>query len=296
MRPYKEEKHNISRLSVVAIVLLSIVTLILACKVLDELSDARKSRDYWDELQGSVTVMAERKGEALPEPTPGVKAVPREEAIAEVPPEEEAEPVTPEIVIPDAVDFDRLHAVSEDAVAWLFAPGTLINYPVAQAEDNDYYLHRLLDGTEAGGGTLFADYRCSADFSDYNTVIYGHHMKNGSMFASLLGYRDSAYYAAHPVMYLYLPGTRCTLELIAGYTTDAYDIAYSVPATKEMRDEIISQALGKSSFISGVTAGGEDRIVTLSTCSYDYDDARYVVIGRIVENQQTDNPGGFPLL
>ena len=103
------------------------------------------------------------------------------------------------------------------------------------------------------------------------------------MFAEIVNYRNPAYYEEHPVMYLYLPGKRYKLELIAGYTTSVEDKIFSAPATKEERDEILNHADRVSSFISGITAGGEDKLVTLSTCSYAYDDARYVVIGRIVE-------------
>ena len=84
-------------------------------------------------------------------------------------------------------------------------------------------------------------------------------------------------------MYLYMPGHRYKLELIAGYTTNINDLIYSIPATKEERYEIIDHACMVSSFISGVAIGEEDKLVTLSTCSYAYDEARYVVIGRIVD-------------
>lgn len=127
------------------------------------------------------------------------------------------------------------------------------------------------------------DCRNNADLSDWNTVIYGHNMKNGTMFASLLNYCKEDYYEKHPVMYLYTPGHRYRLELIAGYTTSVTDPVYSIPATKEDRDEIIDHACRMSSFISDVRVEDDDRLVTLSTCSYAYDNARYVVIGRIVE-------------
>ncbi len=185
--------------------------------------------------------------------------------------------------IPAAIDFDRLHEISGDAVAWIYSPDTRLNYVIAQAEDNDHYLHRLLDGSAAKGGTLFADYRCRADFSDWNTVVYGHNMKNGTMFKTLLNYQAPEYYEAHPVMYLYTPGRRQKLELIAGYTTKEDDPIYSLPASLKDRDEILDRALKASTFISDVKPGAEDRLVTLSTCSYDYDEARYVVIGRLVD-------------
>ena len=245
--------------------------LICAWKVADYLIDARRSLEYWDELRDSVIIMHTGEGTRQPENSP---AADTGESAAEG-----AEADDPNV--PAAVDFDALREISADAVAWLYAPGTGINYVVAQSGDNAYYLHRLLDGRSAAGGTLFADYRCAADFSDWNTVIYGHQMKNRTMFGTLQEYRDPAYYEEHPVMYLYVPGRRYKLELIAAYTTDVNDTVYAVPASKAERDALLAEAERKSSFRSGATVGEEDRLVTLSTCSYDYSSARYVVIARI---------------
>lgn len=243
--------------------LLSIAILVLLWKITDYLIDEHKSLDFWDDLQNSVVVANEdgQDGET-----------------------KEGEPETEEIVIPAFIDFDSLYMISEDVVAWLLSPGTKLNYVIAQAEDNDYYLRRLLNGTSASGGTLFEDCRNSADFTDWNTIVYGHNMKNGTMFAELMNYRNPSYYEEHPVMYLYLPGKRYKLELVAGYTTNVDDIIFSAPATKEERDAIFNHASRVSSFISGITLDAQDKLVTLSTCSYAYDDARYVVIGRIVED------------
>lgn len=242
-------------------IFLLVVMLVLIWKIGTYAVDMFKSADFSKKLEESVLIMEEESENDITE----------------------TEPDTEKIDIPAAIDFDSLHAVSEDAVAWLFDPGVTINYAVAQAEDNDYYLYRLLNGSEAKGGTLFVDCRNSSDFSDWNTVIYGHNMKNGTMFASLLDYRSPGYYEEHPVMYLYTPGHRYRLELVAGYTTNVNDLIYSIPATKEERDEILEHAYKVSSFISDITVTDEDKLVTLSTCSYEYDDARYVVIGRLVE-------------
>lgn len=247
-------------LALLLILFLGIGAGVLIWRIADYFIDAGKSQNYAEELRDSVAVMDEGEQKA-----------------------EDGETEDEEIEIPAFIDFDSLRAISEDAVAWLYAPGTKIDYVIAQAEDNDYYMHRLLDGTSAKGGTLFADYRCSADFTDWNTIVYGHHMKNGTMFAGLMDYRDPDFYEEHPVMYLYVPGKRYKLELIAGYTTNVEDMVFSVPVTKANRDEILDHACRSSTFVSGITAGGGDKLVTLSTCSYVYTNARYVVIGRIVE-------------
>ena len=258
----------ISRILPVAAALLSIAVLVLLWKIADHLIDERRSMNFWDDLQNAVVITDEGDQD-----------------------EESEDGEAGEIEIPELIDFDKLHEISRDAVAWLLSPGTKINYVIAQSKDNDYYLQRLLDGTAASGGTLFADCRNSADFTDWNTLVYGHNMKNGTMFAELMNYRNPSYYEEHPVMYLYIPGRRYKLELMAGYTTTVNDVIFSIPATKAGRDEVLYHAGRVSSFISGITAGGKDKLVTLSTCSYAYDDARYVVIGRIVE--ETDRTEWF---
>ena len=267
--------------------LFSTAAAVLAWKISDYLIDEKTSLDYWEELQDAVAIR-----ETAPPPTGKAEPTPAPKEDGQAEAEPEPEPTEPDI--PAAIDFNALREISGNAVAWLYAPGMNINYVVAQSGDNAYYLRRLLDGTYASGGSLFTDYRCSADFSDWNTVIYGHQMNNGTMFGELANYRDPAYYAEHPVMYLYVPGKRYTLELIAGYTTDVYDTVYSLPATKGDRDEILDRAARKSSFVSGVTAGEEDKLVTLSTCAYDYANARNVLISRIVEDgmYQAERPEG----
>lgn len=254
------------------------VALIAVWRIAASLIDERKSLDFWEELQNSVVIMEETGPPDDVRPSSG--------------PDRQGQPTgTPEPVeplddpsVPAAIDFDALYEMNRDVVAWIYAPDTEINYAVAQARDNSYYLRRLLNRKGAVCGTIFADCRCSGDFTDRNTIVYGHKMDNGTMFAALAGYLDQAYYEAHPVMYIYVPGQRYRLELIAGYTTDVYDAVYYLPVSQEERDRLLAQAVEKSTFRSGVTAGEEDRLVTLSTCSYDFNNARYVVIGRLVES------------
>lgn len=181
------------------------------------------------------------------------------------------------------VDFDSLLAQCSDVVAWIVCEGTDINYPVVQSGDNSYYLRRLLNGTYNIAGTIFMDYRNQSDLSDWNTILYGHNMKNGSMFGSLPKYGEQSFYDAHPTMRLLTPEKQFEIELLAGYVTPADSGAYAFPATREERDALIEQALAASDFVSGVQVSQKDRLVTLSTCVYDYEDARYVVVGVLRE-------------
>ena len=93
---------------------------------------------------------------------------------------------------PIQVDFEALRQQNPDIIAWIYSTDTPINYPVVQSEDNSYYLRRLIDGTRNTAGTIFADFRNAPDFSDRNTLVYGHNMKNNPMFGTLSEYRKQA--------------------------------------------------------------------------------------------------------
>ncbi len=180
---------------------------------------------------------------------------------------------------PIIVDFEKLKDYNRDIVAWLYFPGTKINYPIAQSNDNDYYLHRLIDRSWNAAGTIFMDYRNEIDFSDWQTIIYGHNMKNDTMFGSLLDYRDQAYYEAHPVCYLLTPAQNYKVELFAGYVVSEDSDIYSCNLMQAELDNHVYEACQNSIFKSNVEIQSNDRIVIFSTCSYEYDGARFVLEG-----------------
>lgn len=256
----------------IATAVLGILFCISAVKSGSYVWDSHKSDQFTAELQAMVMQQTDETMELQMDPG---------EADGGIAAEEVVEPVN----IPEQMDFTPLQQISGDVKAWIFSPNTRINNVIAQGQDNEYYLHRLLNGTEAKAGTLFLDYHNQGDFSDWNTIVYGHHMKNGSMFASLVNYQSQDYYEEHPVMYLYLPGYRYRLDLIAGYTTGTEDRIYTIPGTSVEKQQLAEYAMEKSDFLTEVTVEEEDRLVTLSTCSYSYNDARYVVIAKIVEEK-----------
>lgn len=110
------------------------------------------------------------------------------------------------------VQFDELLKTNGDVIAWIYGANTHINYPVVQGSDNDYYLRHLLDGTWNDNGSIFMDCANSADFSDQNSLIYGHNMTSGAMFSNLVKYKQQAYYDQHPYLYMLTPSraTSCT--------------------------------------------------------------------------------------
>jgi len=179
------------------------------------------------------------------------------------------------------IDFEPLKAINSDIVAWLRNPGTMIDYPVMKADDYSYYLRRLPDGTANTNGSLFIDYNNASDFSEPLTVIYGHHMKSGRMFGSLKGYKVQGYYEEHPTMYLYTEQRNYRVDLLYGCVISARQWRTKAFMCAENVDTLIAYAADNTTFKSYDKYEEGDRIVALSTCSYEFDGARYVVIGRL---------------
>ncbi len=195
---------------------------------------------------------------------------------------EENGPVLP------VVDFEGLRETGPDIVAWLTLPDTPVNYPVTQTEDNEFYLDHLHDRSPGKVGCLFADYENSADFSDRNTIIYGHNMRDGSMFAELNHYKEQAYFESHPQMYLVTPEGGFVCEVFAAFTADPEESGSDAsPWRLGFRDDgAYTTWLGKmaerSVAESGVTVTSSDRVLTLSTCAPG-GEKRFVVMGKLVE-------------
>jgi sortase B len=175
------------------------------------------------------------------------------------------------------VDFDALEAISSDAIGWLYCPDTVINYPVMGAEDYTYYLRHLADGTYNFNGSLFLDYNCQRDFSDKLSVIYGHNMKTEKMFGTLVKYKSQAYFDAHPYLYLYTRERNYRIALVYGAVISAQ--AWSEGGYVQEPDGLMEYAEKNSTFVSPETYSGQERLVVLSTCSYEYEDARYFLVG-----------------
>ena len=180
------------------------------------------------------------------------------------------------------VNFDLLLDVNSDVVGWLYLKDSKVSFPVVQGKDNAEYLYWLINGEYNGAGTPFMDFRNSPDYSDRNTIIYGHNMNNGTMFADIHKYTDQAYYDSHPVIQLLTPNGDYELEIFAGYITgldaDAWQLEF---ASDEEFEDCLERARDKSAFVSPVIPTAQDRIVTLSTCSSSYLETRFVLLGVI---------------
>lgn len=185
-----------------------------------------------------------------------------------------------------SVDFDALQAINPQVVAWISSDNGAIHYPVVQGTDNDYYLNHMVDGTVNRSGSIFMDFRNASDLTDRNTFIYGHNMRNGAMFATLERYAQPGYYEQHPELLLVTSNGSYSLQVFAGCVvpgnSDVYQLSYRDDADFAA---YLEKVRTMSAFSSPVEVGMQDRLVTLSTCAYDYEDARFVLFCKPVPMQ-----------
>lgn len=256
-------KKNIRTILVVIFVILLLVFLYSTYRVTRTIHEYNESARYYDRTRKDAVVVDDKPASQAEAP---VSAPEQQRAVS-----------------PISVDFDTLMNTNADIRAWLYSPDTKIDYPVVQSKDNSYYLYRFMDGSYNPSGTLFVDYRNMSDFSSKNTVIYGHHMGDGSMLASLVEYADQTYYDEHPYMYLNTPDGNYRLDIFAGFVTwyDSRVYTFEFESRTEF-EEWVNLMRGYSDFSCSVKIGLDDRIVTLSTCTYEYDNARYVLMAKLV--------------
>lgn len=159
------------------------------------------------------------------------------------------------------VDFDNLIADYPDVVGYIYCADTKIKYVIQHGKGNDYYLTHDSHGNTNNNGSIFIEELNSGSFSDGNTIIYGHNMKTGMMFANLRNYHtDKNYYAAHPYMYIYTPSQDYRLDLYAGFVCEHDDEIYSTSLTQDQLKAMAAKSDFKANI--GVPTG---KTVTLST-------------------------------
>lgn len=156
----------------------------------------------------------------LPEETPEETGQSDKESVGDSGEKQDTEESKVYYSDPPKVNFEALRERNADVRGWIYGAGTAINYPVVQGEDNAEYLYTMFDGQENKCGSIFLDSLNESDFSDQNSIIHGHHMKNGTMFAGLVKYAEQSYYDSHPMFWLVTPEKTYRVELFAGFVTD----------------------------------------------------------------------------
>ncbi len=199
---------------------------------------------------------------------------------------EMTEPITASDTLPDDVrrslidSAQSLNSASSDALGWLYIPDTAISYPVMQSDDNDYYLSHAFDGSRLQAGSVFLDYRCEGHFLNNINIVYGHNMKNGTMLAGVLKFSDNAYFDAHRYGWLATPDTVYRIDFFSCARADWHDSLYDGGTAVS---EWVPHVCEKSVVSREMTYSNDDRFISLSTCSYEFRNARTILSGKLVE-------------
>ena len=210
--------------------------------------------------QGTEEAKAAMTEDEINEMLAGMKAT----ETAETATEEQSE------VIP--VKFEELQAVNPDIYAWITVPGTVIDYPILQhASDNTYYLMHNIDGSYGYPGCVYTENMNSKDFTDNDTVIYGHNMKNGSMFAQLHKFEDPDFFNENREVLIYLPDEVLHYTIFAAHIYDDRHLLYSFDFTdpevyQKYLDSIFSTRDMSANIDKDITVTTDDQIITLVTC------------------------------
>ena len=184
--------------------------------------------------------------------------------------------------------FFDLHKINPDIVGWITVEGTIINYPILQTKDNDYYLNRNYKGEDSRAGSIFMDYRNNVEEENRNTIVYGHRMKDDTMFNSLTNYLDEEFFKAHQTInYDTMYGSYDAEVFAAYYTTTDFDYIQTDFESDEEYASFLNEVEDKSEIEADFDVNADDQIVTLSTCDYtlDPDKGRLVVHAKIVNKQ-----------
>lgn len=192
-----------------------------------------------------------------------------------------------------------LQKENEDVAAWITIPGTVIDYPVMHTPDiPDYYYRRGFDGSYSAYGMIYMDAACALQGDEElyeaaaaegkaspNAIIYGHHMKNGTMFAALEKYSSENFYKEHPVILLDIPELSAEYEIVGVVRLPAEKLSKEFAAvlaarSKEEYESFTQYVKQHSPYDTGITAQWPEQLITLTTCEYTQKDGRLLVVAR----------------
>ena len=309
MSKKRREKRN-TMIPMVCMLLFIGLFCVASYKVITQLTTEHRENQAFDQLieQVQANRAAEENGSLTPaadaadsEATPGQedgqdvaadeakrseKAEEAEQSAAAGEPEqsskaEEAEPRMLPVYAP-------LYAQNPDFFGWIEIEGTKVNYPVMHTpRDPEHYLHLAFDGSYSSSGVPFLDGDCYMGCGNY--IVYGHHMKNGTMFASIISFRDEKYWREHPVIRFDTLYERGTYEVIGAFYSKVYSASnasafryynYTDLSDPTVFEEYMAGVKKAALYDTGIETAYGDQLLTLSTCEYSAENGRFVVVAR----------------
>lgn len=203
------------------------------------------------------------------------------------------------ITVPEKnLDWEGLWAQNEDIYAWIYIPGTNIDYPVLQHPSDDvFYLDHNLDGSAGYPGCIYTEPSWNyKGFMDRNTVLYGHDLLDGTMFTQLHNFEDEAFFQANRYAFIYMPDKVLAYDIFAAYEYTDEHLLYNYNLTsdagyQEYLDKVFGVRDMGAHFRDGVQVGIQNKIITMSTCIADKPDNRYLVQGVLLNDPDIENAG-----
>ena len=189
------------------------------------------------------------------------------------------------------ISLSALRAENPNVVGWIFLPNTAINYPIVQGEDNEHYLHYTWNNKKSVSGSIFLETTNASDFSDFRSILYGHNMADTSMFGALHRYSSADYWKIYPYVYLVTDEGVLRYEIYSSYNAEVTGKTYALDLDDRVKESFIRMTVDESVLETGIVPNVTDRLLTLSTCTGNYD-YRRVVHARLVmvEETITDSP------
>lgn len=259
--------------------------------IIQYLVSLERSNEEYEQIRSEAisTGAATKDGDSQQSSTQPVTSTESESSQVSTQETQEEDPIPSDDDLTRSIDFEYLQSeVNADIYAWIYIPDSKIDYPVLQhPTDDSRYLNYNVDGSKGYPGCIYTERVNSKDFSDFNTLIYGHNMKNGSMFHGLHEYADQTYFEEHPYVYLYLPDKTLKYQIFAAYQYDDRHIMYSFDFTSEAVKKAYLKNIFETRQINAVVdkevaVTWEDSIITMSTC-VSGTDYRYLVQAVLLE-------------
>jgi len=191
-------------------------------------------------------------------------------------------------------NFYSLYDANSDIKGWIIIPNTLINYPVVETSDNSYYLSKGFDKADDRHGTLFLDYRDNINPISQNLIIYGHEMQDGQMFHSIRNYAKVYFYNSSPIITFNTLYSNDKWKVFAAFIANTvprqgYVFNYLITNFSTSNDftSFINEVKARSLIKTSVDINPSDTLLTLSTCTYELPEARFVVMARRVREGES---------
>lgn len=257
MKKEKRDKRNLDFALLIEIILVIIVIAficVVGCTFLKDLNEYQQGKSIYHSLRANATAISLNRN-----------------------PCQESENTVSENLL--SIDFDYLHSINPDCIGYIDLPGTELSYPIVKGKDNNEYLNKTFDGQDNMAGSIFMETTCNSDFSSPHTLLYGHNMKNGTMFRPIRYYKDRSFYSEHPFVYIYLPDGSCMkCNIISTFSTEPDSFVYQTNFTDKEQYVSFVDRIRQESLYPAAAYNNTKRILTLSTCSGSNGQHRFVLI------------------